>query len=177
MESIRRAFQGEKVGDSQVRAFQPEMTLGLGMRISQVAFTADENYLVLSAELGGGLAIYEVESLLKGSEQSSFQLPTNGQSVRALVPNPTPEKGELVALATMDGKLMVANLKEKAFAKIGDSEVLRENVSCISWSARGKQLVAGLGDGSACQLTPGGVLKAEVPRPPGLEPDHHGKFS
>lgn len=176
-ESIRKAFAAERTGDGQIRAFQPEMTLPLGMRVSQVAFTADENYLVLSAEQGGGLAVYEVDSILKGSTESAFQMPTGGQNLRALVPNPTPDMGEILALATMDGKLMVANLKERNFAKVNNSEALTENVSCISWSARGKQLVAGLGDGSASQFTPQGELKAQIPRPPSLDANHHGRRS
>lgn len=176
-ESIRKAFLGERTGDGQIRAFQPEMTLPLGMRVSQVAFTADENYLVLSAEQGGGLAVYEVDNILKGSTESAFQMPTGGQNLRALVPNPTPDMGGILALATMDGKLMVADLKERSFAKVNNSEALTENVSCISWSARGKQLVAGLADGSASQFTPQGVLKAQIPRPASLDANHHGRRS
>ena len=176
-ESVRKAFEGPQQGDGQLRPFQPQLTLSLGMRISQVAFTTDEIYLVLSAENGGGLAVYEVQSLLNGSQKAAFEMSTNSQSLRALVPNPTPEKGELLALATTDGKLMVANLKERNFAQLNGSPVLKENVSCISWSARGKQLVAGLGDGSAYQVTPEGVQKAEIPRPPSFDPNYHRKFS
>lgn len=176
-ESIRKAFMGEKTGDGQVRAFTPEMTLPLGMRVSQVAFTADENYLVLSAEQGGGLAVYEVDGILQGKTDAAFQMATGGSALRALVPNPAPDMGEILALATMDGKLMVANLKERSFAKVNNGEALTENVSCISWSARGKQLVAGLGDGTASQFTPQGVLKAQIPRPPSLDGSHHGRRS
>ncbi|KAJ2967774.1 hypothetical protein NQ176_g9502 [Zarea fungicola] len=133
------------------------------MRISQLAFTADENYLILSAESGGGLAVYEVQSLLQGSTNSAFELPTNGQSLRALAPNPTAEKAELCAIVTQSGELFMANLRERQV-----SNSLKSQVSCISWSAKGKQLCAGLGDGSIHQITPDGQAKGEIPKPPTL---------
>jgi len=92
-----------------------------------------------------------------------------------LVPNPTPEKGELLALVTDDGKLMMANLKDRAVAPGANGQALKEGVSCVSWSARGKQLVAGLGDGTASQMTPEGDGKAEIPKPPGMDNNYHSK--
>lgn len=175
-EAVRKAFEAPQSGDGQIRAFQPQLILPLGMRVSQVAFTAEEDYLILSAENGGGLAVYEVQSLLNGSQTSAFELGTNSQSLRAMVPNPTPDKGELIALVTMDGNLMIANLKERNLVQLNGSPVLKTNVSCISWSARGKQLVAGLGDGSAYQLAPDGIQKADIPRPPSLEPNYHCEY-
>lgn len=175
-EAVRKAFEAPQNGDGQIRAFQPQLTLPLGMRVSQVAFTADEDYLVISAETGGGLAVYEVQSLLNGSQASAFELPTNSQSLRALVPNPTPEKGELLALVTMDGNLLIADLKKRDFTRLpadSNNMVLKNNVSCISWSAKGKQLVAGLFDGSAYQMKPTGEHISDIPRPPGLEANYH----
>ncbi|KAE8441626.1 hypothetical protein EG329_004635 [Mollisiaceae sp. DMI_Dod_QoI] len=172
-ESVRKAFEGTETGDGNVKPFQPQLKLPMPMRVSQLAFTADESYLVLSAESGGGLAVYEVEALTKGATESTFQLPTNGQSLRALVPNPTPEKGELLALVTTDGNLMMANLKERNFISGANGQVLKNGVSCISWSTKGKQLVAGLGDGSAYQMTPEGEWKAEIPRPPKVDAGDH----
>ncbi len=174
-ESVRRAFQGSKSGDSDVRPFQPQLTLPMSMRISQVAFTANENFLVLSAENGGGLAVYDVQNLLGGSTQRAFEMPTNSSSLRALVPNPTPEKGELLAVVTTDGKLLMANLKEKNFVPGANGPMLKDGVCCVSWSTKGKQLVAGLGDGSAYQMTPEGVGKGEIPKPPNVGPNHHGE--
>jgi len=111
-----------------------------------------------------------------GSTQSAFELRTNGQSLRCLIPNPTPEKGELLALVTNDGTLMMANLKERSVVPGANGQILKEGVSCLSWSARGKQLVAGLGDGTASQMTPEGVIKGEIPKPPGMENNYHSKF-
>ena len=136
------------------------------MRVSQLAFTADEQYLILSAESGGGLAVYDVQNLLQGSTQSAFEVPTNGESLRALVPNPT--QAELCAIVTTTGNLYMVSLKERAMSKS-----LRSQVSCISWSAKGKQLVAGLADGTIHQMTPEGEAKGEIPAPP-LSGPHHG---
>jgi nucleoporin NUP159 len=147
----------------------------MSRRVSQVTFTADENYLVLSAEVGGGLAVYEVQALLNGSKRVAFEMSTNSTSLRALVPNPTPEKGELLAAVTTKGELMMANLVEKNFVSGANRQILKDGVSCVSWSTKGKQLVAGLGDGSAYQMTPEGQGKAVIPRPPNIGLNHHGE--
>ncbi|OAQ97674.1 hypothetical protein LLEC1_01906 [Akanthomyces lecanii] len=166
-EFIRKAFEAPKEGDSDVRSYEPQLKIQMPMRISQVSFTADENYLILSAESGGGLAVYEVQSLLQGSTTSAFELPTNGQALRVLAPNPTAEKAELCAIVTESGELFMANLRERKV-----SNVLKSRVSCISWSAKGKQLCAGLADGSIHQITPEGQDKAEIPKPPSLGDCH-----
>ncbi len=175
-ESVRKSFEGPDSGDGNLKPFQPELKLPMPMRVSQLAFSADESYLVLSAETGGGLAVYEVQALLQGSTQSTFELSTNGQALRALVPNPTPEKGELFAMMTTDGNLMIANLKERNFISGPSGQVLKDGVSCISWSTKGKQLVAGLGNGTAYQMTPEGEGKAEIPRPPNVNMGDYGKL-
>lgn len=166
-QAVRQAFHTSTAPDDNVKPFAPQLTLELGIRISQVAFSADESFLVLSAENGGGLAVYEVQSLMQGNTQSAFQISTNNAALRNLLPNPTPEKAELFAMVTEKGELLMANLATREFAP------LKENVSCASWSARGKQLVAGLGDGTCHQLTPEGSWKANIPRPPELEGDQY----
>lgn len=145
------------------------------MRVSQVAFSADESFLVLSAESGGGLAVYDVQSLMQGATESAFQLTTNGTPLRALLPNPTPEKAELFAAVSTNGHLLMANLKTRQFLSGPQGQILKDGVSCVSWSARGKQLVTGLGNGTCYQITPEGEGKAELPRPPALDGDQHGE--
>ncbi|KAI2464356.1 hypothetical protein F4781DRAFT_74475 [Annulohypoxylon bovei var. microspora] len=167
-EAVRKAFDNPKNGDSEIRSFEPQLRLPLPIRICQLAFTADEAYLILSAEHGGGLAAYEVQSLQQGSAQTAFEIPTNGESLRALAPNPRPEKGELCAVVTNEGKLLMANMKERDFVSGTNGQILKDQVSCVAWSNRGKQLIAGLGDGTIQQMTPEGTVKAEIPRPPGL---------
>lgn len=138
-----------------------------------MAFSADESFLVISAETGGGLAVYDVPALMQGSTQAAFELSTNGVSLRALTPNPTPEKAELFAAVTIKGDLMMANLKSRQFLSSPTGQTMKDGVSCVSWSTRGKQLVAGLGNGTGFQMTPEGEGKAEIPRPLGLDGDQH----
>ncbi|KAI8303963.1 Nucleoporin NUP159 [Colletotrichum sp. SAR11_240] len=173
-ESVRKGFEADsKESDSSdVRAFQPQVKLPMPMRVSQLAFSADENYLILSAETGGGLAVYETQSLLNGGTQAAFELATNGETLRALVPNPTIEKAELVAIVTNNGNLHMANLKDRNI-----SNVLKAQVSCLSWSTKGKQLVAGLADGTIFQMTPEGEEKGQIPRPPSVENAHVSSLS
>lgn len=174
-ESVRKAFEGPSNGNSNFKPFQPQLTLPMPMRISQLAFSSDETYLVLSAAEGGGLAVYDVHAILQGSTESAFQMSTNGQALRAVTPNPSPERGEFIAVVTNDGSLMMANLKERSFVAGANGQVLKDGVSCLSWSTQGKQLVAGLGNGSAIQMTPDGTVKAEIPVPPNLESGNHSK--
>ena len=175
-ESIRQAFSASGTADGNVKSFTPQLALNLGIRISQVAFSADEEYLVLSAENGGGLAVYEVQALMQGRTAAAFELPTNGRSLRALVQNPTPEKAELFAVVTENGDLMMANLKVGDFVGGTQQKIMKDGVSCVSWSTKGKQLVAGLGNGVCSQMTPEGEIKAEIPAPSNLEGEHHGKI-
>ncbi|KAI4107346.1 MAG: hypothetical protein L6R37_001707 [Teloschistes peruensis] len=170
-EAVRKAFGADGPIGNNNKTFTPQLTLKLGIRISHVAFSADESYLVLSAEDGGGLAVYEVQSLTQGNTQTAFEISTNNTSLRALLPNPMPEKAELFAVVTTSGQLSIANLNSRQFVPQGAP--LKEGVSCVSWSALGKQLVAGHGSGACFQLTPEGAEKATFPPPPGLEGDQY----
>lgn len=170
---MRQAFGGDG-GD--VKPYSPQLSLDPGTRISQVAFSSDESVLVISAEQGGGLAIYSTDDLMQGNQQAAFQLPTNQISVRALVPNPAAEHAELLAVVTTQGQLLMANLKERKFVSGANGEILKEGVSYVSWSNKGKQLVAGLGDGTASQMKPDGQIQKELPRPSNIGGDQHGKM-
>ncbi|KAI1819740.1 hypothetical protein F4861DRAFT_525859 [Xylaria intraflava] len=171
-DTVRKTLETLKEGNGGTQSFTPELKLPLSLRICQLAFSADEAYLVLSAEQGGGLAVYDVNGFQQGTTQPAFEIPTNGECLRALVPNPD-EKSELCAVVTDKGKLLVANFKERGFTSNGNSHILKEQVSCVAWSNKGKQLVAGLGDGGMCQLTPEGNVKAEIPRPPGVDSSYY----
>lgn len=125
----------------------------------------------MSAEQGGGLAIYETQTLLQGNAQSAFEIATSGESVKTLVPNPMPELAELCAVVTNNGNLLMANFKEKSLVMSPSSNgpVIRSGVTSVGWSTKGKQFVAGLTNGSIVQMTPDGTEKAEIPKPPSLE--------
>lgn len=163
------------MGDSEVRSFTPQAKVPLPIRVSQLAFTADEQYLILSAESGGGLAVHEVQALIQGSTQSAFEISTNGETLRALAPNPMPELAGYCAMVTDKGSLLMANFAERKLISGPNGPALRSQASCVSWSTKGKQLVVGVADGSIYQMTPEGVEKAYIPKPPTLG-DYHGKF-
>lgn len=171
-ESMRQAFLADVSGSGDIKPFSAQLKIDLPMRVSHVAFSADESYLAISAENGGGLAVYDVQTLMQGGTQCSFELSTGGLSLRSLVPNPT--VAELFAVVTTNGHLMMANLKERQFVSGTGGQTLKDGVSCVSWSTRGKQLVAGLADGTAYQMTPDGMGRAEIPKPQDLEGDQHG---
>ncbi|KAL2199340.1 hypothetical protein P885DRAFT_75759 [Corynascus similis CBS 632.67] len=171
-ESVRKAFEGEKNGDSEVRPFTPQAKVPFPIRISQLSFTADEQYLVLSAESGGGLAVYDVQALTQGATQPAFEISTNGETLRALIPNPMPESAHLCAIVTNNGNLFIANLADRQLVSGSNGPTLRSQVSSAAWSTKGKQLVAGMADGSIYQMTPDGVEKAHIPKPPNLG-DYH----
>lgn len=80
-----------------------------------------------------------------------------------------PDLAAFCALVTTNGILLMADLKERKIS------TLCTQASCATWSSKGKQLVAGLADGSIRQMTPDGAEKAQIPSPPGLG-DYHGKF-
>ncbi|KAH8198440.1 hypothetical protein TruAng_007372 [Truncatella angustata] len=175
-ESVRKGFEAPKDGDNEVRPFTPQLRIPLPTRISHLAFTADESYLVIAAEVGGGLAVYDVQALLGGSTQPAAQIPTNGEALRALVPNPQAAMGELVAVVTEKGNLLMANMKEKSFLSGPNGSILATQASCVAWSTKGKQIVAGLGDGSIQQMTPEGEVKARIPRPPAVDANFFVSF-
>ncbi|KAK8163070.1 hypothetical protein BKA80DRAFT_255024 [Phyllosticta citrichinensis] len=163
----------QKLGDKDAEKqgewveFQPDLTIPMP-RLSQVAFTADEQYLVVSAEDGGGLAVHDVGALMQGNKDSKFQLGTENVAIRCLCPNPMPELAENVAVVLTGGQLMIANLKEQRFMNGQNAAVLKDGATCVAWSNKGKQLTAGLRDGTAVQMKPDGSPQAVVPRPPDM---------
>lgn len=167
-DAVRKAFDGPKNGDSEVRPFEAHVKIPMSMRISHLAFTPDEQYLIMSAEQGGGLAVYETQSILQGSAQSVFEIGTSGENIKTLVPNPMPELAEFCAVVTVNGNLLMANLKERSLATGSSGPVLRSGVTSVGWSTKGKQLVAGLADGTIIQMTPDGTEKAVIPKPTSL---------
>ena len=173
-DAVRAAFGGQDSGAGDRIPFEPQLRLPLPMRISQLAISADESCLVISAEKGGGLAVHDMNAITQGNMNSAFELTSDGVPLRALLPNPTPEKAEMFAAITTSGGLMVADMKSRQYISGPNGVVLRQQVSCVSWSTKGKQLVAGLGDGTCSQMTPEGEEKARIPRPPQVPEGHHG---
>jgi nucleoporin NUP159 len=174
-ESVRKATCAiPKAVDSRdnIKPIDPDLTLPMA-RASHVVFSVDESVLVVSPQDSGGLIAYQVDGLLKGETQPALQVSTNNTGLRALIANPSPDSAELFAAVTTNGELLMADLRSGGLRNGTDGVILRTGVSCLSWSNKGKQLVAGLANGSAVQIKPDGTVTAEIPRPPTLAEDMH----
>jgi len=174
-DGLRAAFKNSKKKDEVVQ-LQPDLVIP-GPRLSHVAFTSDNTCLIVAAESGGGLAAHAVEGLLQKHTVPIFELSTEGVAVKALAPNPDPAAAHLVLVLLANGHLMLANFQEKIFVRGPNGASIKDNVTSVAWSVRGKQLVAGLADGTAVQLDPQGTIKAMIPRPPGLGDGIQSKLS
>src|SRR5437763_1204417 len=76
--SLRQAYkEANQSSLDKLIPFQPTLTLPVPLRISHIAFTADENYLVLGAQVGG-LAVYSVDNIMSAgpSAKPAFELGT-----------------------------------------------------------------------------------------------------
>jgi nucleoporin NUP159 len=177
--SVREAITAKADEGVKLKPFQPQCRIPLPSRPVQVAFCAAENALAVSTEAGGQLVVYETASLSQANPQPKFSIPTNGAALRALASNPAPESdalSSLVAMVTINGELLVGDLKTGSLASGASGPVLKNGVASVAWSTKGKQLVAGLADGTCYQLDPQGVKKADIPQPPDLEGNKHGKL-
>ncbi|RMD43979.1 hypothetical protein DV735_g1149, partial [Chaetothyriales sp. CBS 134920] len=170
---VRTALQSTNKNKAQkTRDFEPNITIskpGLG----HVVFSSTDDVLVVSSQHNGGLEAYQLSSLLDGNHKPKVTVST-GQ-LRALVPNPNPDKAALFAAVTDKGELLLADLGSGTLveSKSSSSTVFRSDVSCVSWSNGGKQLVAGLANGTAIQLkADDGSVTAEIPKPAAI-PDGH----
>ncbi|KAL3471875.1 hypothetical protein BJX99DRAFT_236524 [Aspergillus californicus] len=175
--SVRAAIMADTGKDKvKTKPFQPQATISLPGRPTHIAFASGDNALVLATENGSQLSVFETGSLLQSNAQPAISIPTGGASFRVLAPNPAQAEdshSSLVALVTMAGELLIVDLKVGDFISGPNGNVLKVGVSYVCWSNKGKQLVAGLADGSGYQMTPEGAQKDLIPRPPDLaEPCH-----
>ncbi|KIX96990.1 uncharacterized protein Z520_07104 [Fonsecaea multimorphosa CBS 102226] len=167
---VREAFQSPAPEKSQTRQFQPEIKLPYP-RVSHVVFSCDESVLVVSTT--GGIVAFQVESLQKGNFTPALEISTNNQNLRMIAPNPVVESAELFAVITANGDLMLLDLKAGGIKSGSEGDVLTRGASCLSWSNRGKQLVAGMSDGTAIQMKPDGTVVANIPKSTSIPADSH----
>ncbi|GAB1194938.1 hypothetical protein APSETT444_004190 [Aspergillus pseudonomiae] len=156
--AIRKAISAPTEDKAKTKPFQPQATIPLPARPTHIAFTSGDDALVLATENCSQLVVYETTSLSTGNAQPALSIPANGATFRSLAPNPAPPSDEahssLVALVTTNGELLVANLKAGNLVSGPNGNVLKTGVSSVCWSNKGKQLVAGLADGTGYQMTP-----------------------
>ncbi|KAF2267617.1 hypothetical protein CC78DRAFT_614038 [Lojkania enalia] len=161
--AVRKALDGEADDDDVVSDFCPNATIPLP-QLRHITFSSNENFLVITAESGGGLAVYRVQHLLEGNTKPGAQISTGQIPVRTLVPNPNPESGDSFAAVLDSGRLVLADV---ANSKL--NSVCEEGVSCVGWSVKGRALIAGLDEGTMVQYTAQGKQMAIVPRPPNVD--------
>lgn len=175
-EGVRKAFQqktlSEEITDEKdsrlqqrdldiVTDFTPDVTLPVPT-LRHVVFSTDGDFLVISSESNGGLAVFDAAAVAKaGKTDPEMQIETGQLPVRALLPNPTSELAHFFAVVLESGRLMIVNVAD------GTSKTIRdEGVNCVAWSTRGKALVAGLQDGTCAIHMNAGDLRGVVPCPP-----------
>lgn len=176
---MRKAIAEPTQNKVKTKPFQPQAVIPLPARPTHVAFCSGDEALVLATENGTDLVVFEAASLLQGNSQPAMSIPTNGVSLRAVVPNPAlpgEATSAFVALVTANGELLIADLKAGNLVSGPNGPVLKTQVSYVCWSNKGKQLVAGLADGTGYQMTPDGTKKDEIPCPSDLELNCHGEF-
>lgn len=172
---MRKAFLAESSNENGVRSLQEQLQIRVPQKVTHLTFSSDGSSLVAALSDAGGLVAYDVAGLAQGNTQPAVMLPLNGATLRSLVPNPNPSFTELFAAITVRGELLVINMKEQKVVDGPHGLVHEVEVSSVSWSNLGKQLVAGRGNGTGVQQTPDGQVKAQLPRPPDLEGDQHGE--
>ncbi|KAL2815790.1 hypothetical protein BDW59DRAFT_166681 [Aspergillus cavernicola] len=176
-EAVRAAISADTGKDKvKTKPCQPQATISLSGRPTHIAFASGDSALVLATENGSQLSIFETGSLLQPNAQPAISIPTSGVTFRVLAPNPAQAEdshSSLVALVTTAGELFIADLKAGNLISGPNGNVLKTGVSSVCWSNKGKQLIAGLADGSGYQMTPDGTQKGLTPIPPDLtEPCH-----
>ncbi|KAF2623442.1 hypothetical protein BU25DRAFT_414438 [Macroventuria anomochaeta] len=161
-EKVRHAFQ-EKAGEWDVISdFAPDATMPVP-KLRHVAFSAEGDFLVISAEDGGGVAVFDPAQILKQNFKPGNEIATDKQPVRSLLPNPTPKLEHIFAAVLDNGKLCLIDVVN------GVSHTIREEgVVCASWSTKGKALAVGLKDGTGMLYLNDGTQKGVIPRPPGI---------
>ncbi|KJK64690.1 hypothetical protein P875_00011089 [Aspergillus parasiticus SU-1] len=176
-DAVRRAISAPTEDKAKTKPFQPQATIPLPARPTHVSFASGDDALVLATENSSQLLVYETTSLTTGNAQPALSIPTNGATFRSLAPNPAPPSDEahssLVALITTNGELLVANLKAGNLVSGPNGNVLKTGVSSVCWSNKGKQLIAGLADGTGYQMAPDGTQKDLIPRPSDVEGNCH----
>ncbi|BFZ64979.1 hypothetical protein YB2330_006142 [Saitoella coloradoensis] len=140
--------------------FDPEVRVECGGPATHVAFSADERMLLVA--LGNGqILFYDVQQVLAGSPPNPQGSLLSSNGVRVLAPNP---ENDSVALLGTAGELSIINLSPAPTI----SNTVATGVTSVSWSKKGKQIAAGLGNGTIINLTPAGETKRTVAPPPSL---------
>ncbi|KAI5289908.1 hypothetical protein KEM54_002928 [Ascosphaera aggregata] len=166
-DSLRQAFSAPSPTGSNYKPFKAQLELPIPQKISHITFTRDDMSLVVVTQDDHGIIAFEAAAFLQNRAQPAFNVPTPNIRFRHFIANPAISK--YFAAVTYNGELMVVDMSQKRFMQGPHGPVLLNNCSSVSWSKKGKQLVAGRMDCTMVQMTPEGEVKAEIPRPSDLE--------
>ena len=141
-------------------------------RLAHVAFASDESCLVVAEEQSSEIVAYSTSDLRAGRTNVALRQSTQAP-IRAIAPNPDPAQARYFALLNTDGQLLLADLGQAQLVSGANGPVLTEGVSCVAWSTKGKQLMAGKADGTAVQLKTDGSVVATVAKPSSVPANCH----
>lgn len=159
---VRSAFQ-QKPGEWDVISdFAPDASMPVPV-LRHVAFSSEGDFLVISAEDGGGLAVFDPKEIMKQNFKPGNEISTDKQPIRALLPNPTPEMEHVFAAVLDSGKLVLIDVVKSVVHTVRE-----EGVMVASWSTKGKAIAVGLKDGTGVLYLNDGTVKGVIPRPPTL---------
>lgn len=144
--ALRQALSALKDNQTPGR-FEPQVSFTVEAAVSHVAFSADAESFYVAA-IQGGLLVYASDTPLNGRQEIVCE------PLLDLAPNPM---DETAALLTSSGKLLILRAQT--------AQQVSEGVSAISWSKKGKQIMAGMSNGRLLQYTPTGDLKADLTPP------------
>jgi nucleoporin NUP159 len=168
---VRKSFQTAAGKWDVISDFTPDVTIPwTEPPLRHVAFTTDGDFLVVSAEETGGLAVFDTKALMRGNQKPEQQISTEGVTVRNLLPNPEKQFEHYVAVVLDSGKLCLVDMIQAQTVTLKD-----DGVTCAVWSSRGKAVAAGLQDGTAVIYLTQGTLKGTIPRPPDLNENYEGR--
>jgi nucleoporin NUP159 len=167
-EKVRKAFS-EKAGEWDVISdFTPDVTIPLNNSpLRHVVFTTGGEFLVISAEEKGALAVFDTTKFMKGNQAPERQIQTDGVAVRTLQANPVDTMGHYMAVVLETGKLWLVDV-----ATDKTKPLKEEGVVCATWSKMGKAVAAGLDDGTTQIYLSDGTLRGTIPRPPEVDENY-----
>lgn len=143
MVELRRSLVEVKTSKSD-QVYQPRIQFSVEAPVSHIAFSADATKFYIAAA-SGGLLVYTTSSAPDGRQE--LQVP----ALIDLTANPSDDS---LALLTAEGELLM--MRDNEINSIG------QDISAISWSKKGKQIIAGTKAGALIQYTPSGEVKAEL---------------
>lgn len=144
LKDLQKRFANLK-GNHDSGVFESPVSFQVEAPVSHLAFSFDGSKFYVAASQGG-LLVYNTKSVNNG--RTEIVCP----ALLDLLANPA---NDTVALLSTSGDLFL--LKNESIQQVGSG------ISAISWSKKGKQIMAGQQNGSLIQYNPAGDVKAQLP--------------